>query len=153
MIALTVLAYMFVSLRRLKKEVASLSVVIDENNTILKSLSSMTKWMVINREILDPIDIVCYVTDANDKIQRMIDNEQYEEVDNARASVNNLLELFKRNNPNVEFSFVKEGMTNLMMVDKTNDYGNKENKNNRRERGTGRGLDKETYVVRDNGRA
>lgn len=107
LIALSALAYMFVSLRRLKKEVALLSAVIDENNTILKSLSSMTKWMVINREILDPVDIVCYVTDANDKIQRMIDNEQYEEVDNARASVNNLLELFKRNNPNVEFSFVK----------------------------------------------
>ena len=107
LLALVVIACMFALLRRLQKEVNSLSAIIDENNTILKSLSSMTKWMTINRGILDPIEIVDYVTNANDRIQQMIDDEQYEEVGNARSSVNSLLEMFKKNNPNVEFSFVK----------------------------------------------
>lgn len=107
MLALAVVVYMYILLNRLRKEVDSLSKINDENNTILKSLCSMMKWMTINREILDPIEIVSYVTHANDNIQKMIDNEQYEEVDNAKDSVNSLLEMFKNNNPNVEFSFIK----------------------------------------------
>lgn len=107
LLALAVVVYMYILLNRLRKEVDSLSKINDENNTILKSLCSMMKWMTINREILDPIEIVSYVTHANDNIQKMIDNEQYEEVDNAKDSVNSLLEMFKNNNPNVEFSFIK----------------------------------------------
>lgn len=98
--------FIMAKLHKIEGCVHSLSEVVDENNTILKSISEKVKWMTANRELLDPIEMSNYAAGINNSIKEMIDNEMYEHIGQVKESVEKILEVFKKNNPNVEISFI-----------------------------------------------
>lgn len=73
----------------------------------IEEIYSMALYIYYNRKLLDPIEFASMVEDMQNRIERVIENEDYEIVSEMKKSIEMLMREFKENNPNVEFRSIK----------------------------------------------
>lgn len=73
----------------------------------IEEIYLMALYVYYNRKLLDPIEFASMVEDMQNRIERVIENENYEIASEMKKSIEMLMREFKKNNPNVEFKSIK----------------------------------------------
>lgn len=100
-------AFVFVRMADIAGSQRQLKQSIEEMAKQIEEIYSMALYMYYNRKLLDPIEFVSMVEDMQNRIERVIENEDYEIASEMKKSIEMLMREFKENNPNVEFKSIK----------------------------------------------
>lgn len=73
----------------------------------IEEIYSIALYTYYNRKLLDPIEFASMVENMQNRIERVIENEDYEIASEMKKSIEMLMREFKENNPNVEFRSIK----------------------------------------------
>ena len=73
----------------------------------IEEIYSAVCYMYYNRKLLDPINFASMIEGMQDRIERVVDNEDYEMASEMKKSIEVLMHEFKKNNPDVEFRSIR----------------------------------------------